>query len=104
MWLHRYGQKLRTIYANCHQSFLLVIDQVLASPICMKLSPIEVKLYLYLKKLLAKKLKVSIAGKPMINAPKLKRSQRLSLFRLNNDVSLLNLKKIAKGLKSPNGV
>jgi hypothetical protein len=62
MWLHRYGQKLRTIYANGAQSFLLLIDQVLASnKVCSQLSPIENKQYTYLKKLVGKKLKVPVS-------------------------------------------
>jgi hypothetical protein len=34
----------------------------------------------------------------------LKRSLRLSLFKQNNEVSLINLKKIVKSLKNPSGV
>ena len=55
--MQRYGAKLRTIYANSHQSFLLLIDLVVQSASTKKLSPKENTYYLGLKRLLSKKLK-----------------------------------------------
>lgn len=79
--IQKFSLKLRTIYTNIHQNFLLLIDQILN---CCNINPKDSLNYILLRKLIVKKLKNKI------------KSKRITLLRQNNEVNLLNVKKICR--------
>lgn len=84
-YLQKFSHKLRTVYTNIHQNFLLFIDQILN---CCNANPKENLNYILLRKLIVKKLKNKL------------KSKRITLLRQNNEVNLLIMKKICKFMVS----
>ena len=78
--LNRFGPKLRTLYGNIHQTFLILTDLVLDA---CHVNPKENFNYILLRKIVSKKLKH-------------RKAQRLTSFRQNNEVNFLILKKICR--------
>eukprot|EP00347_Sterkiella_histriomuscorum_P016243 403353940 len=83
--MQKFSLKLRTVYTNAHQNFLLFIDQILN---CCNINPKDNLNYILLRKLIVKKLKNKL------------KSKRITLLRQNNEVNLLNLKKICKHMST----
>jgi hypothetical protein len=55
--MQKFGAKLRTVYANAHQSFLLIIDLLTPVLSTLSLTPKELQFLLHLKRSVTKRVK-----------------------------------------------